>query len=202
MITSKGGKYVRFNSRRSWHNFGTKDTYVLFYFNDLAKNDPKLWQSTLNLMHELLDNKRGSCEILFCDCDSDAPTSKQLKVSLYRKRQILVADLLDEEKFLSDKSLAQCDARYFERDGAPKPLKRRAVKIPCPTPACEANGPVEWVCAKCKVPIEYGDVDQRIYCDCGRGTYQGYSFKCKDVINHLGDMIYSNFYNDWNHTRN
>lgn len=184
MITSKGGRYVAFNSRRSWYKFGPKDTYVLFYFNDLARSDPKLWKGNLKLMLDLLDNRRGNCEILLCDCDSDSPTPRQLKISLYRKQKVLVNDLLDDEKFLSDKSLAQCDSGYFERDGAPKPQHRRAVKIPCPGSNCADNGPVEWFCTKCKAPIEFGDADKQLYCDCGHGTYLGYSFKCKDMINH------------------
>ena len=184
MVTSRGGRYVQFNSRRSWYNFGPKDTYVLFYYNDLARSDEKLWQGNLRLMLDLLDNRRGSCEILFCDCDSDGPTPRKLKISLYRKKKVLVPDLLDDEKFLSDKSMVECDPRYFERDGAPKPQHRRAVKIPCPGPNCAANGPVEWFCARCKAPIEFGDADQHLYCDCGHGQYPGYSFKCKDSINH------------------
>lgn len=183
-VTSRGGRYVQFNSRRSWYNFGSMDTYVLFYYNDLARSDPKLWQGTYRLLLDLLDNRRGSCEILFCDCDSDGPTPRKLKISLYRKQKVLVPDLLDDEMFLSDKSMAQCDARYFERDGAPKPQHRRSVKIPCPGANCASNGPVEWFCTRCRAPVEFGDADQHLYCDCGHGTYPGYSFKCKDSINH------------------
>lgn len=184
MVTSRGGRHVQFNSRRSWYNFSPKDTYVLFYYNDLARSDPKLWEGTWKLMLNLLENKIGSCEILFCDCDSDGPVPRKLKISLYRKQKVLVPDMLDDEKFISDKSMAQCDSRRLDRDGAPKPQHRRAVKIPCPGPNCAANGPVEWFCNKCKAPLEFGDADKHLYCDCGHGSYLSYSFKCKDSINH------------------
>ncbi|KAI9780418.1 MAG: hypothetical protein M1839_006692 [Geoglossum umbratile] len=180
MVTSRGGRYVPFTSDRLWCNFDHTDTYVLFYFNEVARGDPELWQGNSKLMLDLLDSKREDCDIVICDCDSNGPSEKELKITHYRKREVLVNDLLRDEKI----SLTQCDKRYIGRDDRPKPQRRRAVKIPCPGPNCASDSPNEWFCAKCRTPIEFGDDGQYLYCDCGYGHYNGYSFKCKDAVHH------------------
>jgi GTPase SAR1 family protein len=92
----------------------------------------------------------------------------------------MVPDVLGQLKF------GKCFARYINQDDldrrdVKRPLRRSAIKIACPGRNCNQNATYDWICYKCEVPIEYGHPDQYIYCDCGRGPYGNYGFKCREL---------------------
>lgn len=184
MLLSKEGRYVAFNHRHPWDFVEDKDTYVLFYYNYNAQQDPSAWQSHQSLMVDLLDNRQGQSTVVFCDCDVNGPSPRKMRISHIRGRKILATDMVDEESFAADKSLAMCDAEYFHRDERPKPQQRRAVRIPCPGQSCDSTISHEWFCSRCRSAVEFGDHDQYLYCDCGYGVPPGYAFRCREVMTH------------------
>lgn len=186
MMISKGGKYTSFNRRHPWNFLGDEDTYVLFYYNDVARKNPALWQSHQCLMIDLLDNRRGNSNMVFCDCDTDGPTPPIIRIAHIKDRKVYANDLVDEESFAADKSLAMCDTQLFFREDRPKPQQRRAVRMHCPGQRCDPSIAHEWYCNRCRSAIEFGDQDQYLYCDCGYGSYKGYSFRCKEAMTHGG----------------
>jgi GTPase SAR1 family protein len=184
MVVSKGGQYAAFNHRRPWDFLGEQDTYVLFYYNDTAQQEPTSWQSHQSLMVDLLDRRRGGCTVVFCDCDVNGPSPRKIRISHIKDRRVVVNDMVDEEKFAADKSLVMCEATYFHRDERPKPQQRRAVRIPCPGQSCDSSVAHEWYCSRCRSAVEFGDQDQYLYCDCGYGKPKGYGFRCREVMTH------------------
>ncbi|KAK4239021.1 hypothetical protein C8A03DRAFT_32944 [Achaetomium macrosporum] len=38
-----------------------------------------------------------------------------------------------------------------------------------------------WICAVCQSPVEYGYVDDGLYCDCGATPFDGWNSKCNDL---------------------
>ncbi|KAH6632409.1 hypothetical protein F5144DRAFT_593183 [Chaetomium tenue] len=40
--------------------------------------------------------------------------------------------------------------------------------------------PCNWICATCQSPVEYGYVDEQLYCDCGATPFDCWTFKCND----------------------
>lgn len=107
-----------------------------------------------------------------------------MRVSHIRGLKILATDMVDEENFAADKSLAMCDAEYFHRDERPKPQQRRAVRISCPGQSCDSTISHQWYCSRCRSAVEFGDHDQYLYCDCGYGVPTGLAFRCREVMTH------------------
>jgi len=52
--------------------------------------------------------------------------------------------------------------------------------IPCPGQHCSSGSTYSWICENCKGPVEYGHIDDYLYCNCGRFPYNGCAFKCKE----------------------
>ena len=37
-----------------------------------------------------------------------------------------------------------------------------------------------WICASCQSAVEYGYIDDLLYCNCGAGLYHAWEFKCNN----------------------
>jgi GTP-binding protein EngB required for normal cell division len=96
--------------------------------------------------------------------------------SLFRDGQEVVRDMSERKKAFAPKCLARYSS--LDRSDVRKPLKRRHVKSACPGPKCDQHEVCNWICFKCRAPIEYGYSDIYIHCDCGRSLYSSYEFKC------------------------
>lgn len=71
-----------------------------------------------------------------------------------------------------------------------KPRKRALIHLICPGSLNNGECSTEkqqWVCAKCKSPMEYG-FDNMFYCDCGADFMNTFEFRCTDV-NHGDNFI-------------
>ena len=184
-VLLKGARYAAFNPQRPGELLSDGEMYILFYYNSVATSNPELWAMHRDLMLDLLENRSGSsCHIVFCDCDGAGPSPPRLQMTHLKNRKVLVADVVDEQRFGASRSLVSCDPKYFSDEDRPKPQHRRAVRIPCPGPSCNPNVLHEWFCSKCRTAIEFGDQDQYLYCDCGYGSHKGYSFRCSETIIH------------------
>jgi hypothetical protein len=50
----------------------------------------------------------------------------------------ITADLVEHERFISERCFARCAASTFEtNDDIKKPIRRRFVTMPCPHPRCD-----------------------------------------------------------------
>jgi GTPase SAR1 family protein len=99
-------------------------------------------------------------------------------------------DILGDRKISASKCTARYIGAYLDQSGFPKPLSRIVVRIPCPSPECPSGASHDWVCAKCGCPVEYGHVDNYIYCNCGRCDYRHWAFRCSSQRHGLGFTKY------------
>ena len=156
-----------------------QEAYVLYY-TEKIRLQSKSWDENYKLLLQLLRSGTSDCTVVLIDCDATGAHLEHDRISRFQGGRLVVPDVLEQITH------GKCYARYIKEDqldkgDAKKPLRRSAIKIACPSPNCDKNVTHDWICAKCEVPIEYGAVDQHIYCDCGRSPCSNYGFKCKDL---------------------
>jgi hypothetical protein len=89
-------------------------------------------------------------------------------------------DLNEEYRFLADKCLIHYDQGALDRSDYDLPPQRRSVKFLRPGSHCSSGPTYGWICEACKEPVEYGFIDNFLYCNCGRFCYKDCTFKCKE----------------------
>jgi hypothetical protein len=156
-----------------------EDAYALF-FNEKSRHESPTWNQNYQLLLQLQKEGPRDRVVAMVDCDAFGIMLDRERITRFQKFQIVVPDVLDQIVN------GQCFARYIDetrldKGDAQKPLRRSAVKIACPGKRCDKGVARDWICAKCQVPIEYGPVDQHIYCDCGRSPFNNYGFKCNEL---------------------
>ncbi|CAG9982203.1 unnamed protein product [Clonostachys byssicola] len=151
-----------------------------FLFNRNAMKSQDVWNDNCALLMGLLTRARQTATVYVVDCDatfksldSDAP-----RICRFQDGEESISDLLDHQKFMAGKSLAQYHTNALDTSLNNMPVKRRFVKIACPCGKCDPTRICEWSCSFCLAPIEYGFTDEFIYCECGRAPYESYQFKC------------------------
>ncbi|KAK3294226.1 uncharacterized protein B0H64DRAFT_343451 [Chaetomium fimeti] len=180
-IMEEGSQYVGFRDRsfdqmlaRSPHD----DVYIL-YFTDAVRRTSEVWADTRNLFSELLRDDRPKA-VMAVDCDALGHSLERPYICHLRHRRVLIEDLLEHRKVLSANCIMQQNAGSLDATLTSKPPQRRAVRIPCPHPPCERTLRCNWICAVCHSLVEYGYVDERLYCDCGATPFDRWTFKCND----------------------
>jgi hypothetical protein len=181
-IMEEGSKYVGFDdpgldSLLPQNSDG--DTYVL-YFNDAVHHESEAWDDTQKLFAELLRHSDRPKLVIAVDCDAAAQSLEKPYICQFRGRRMLIEDLVEHRKVLAANCVMQYGADTLDASLTSKPLQRRAIRISCPHPPCEKTLRCNWICAICQSPVEYGYVDERLYCDCRATPFDRWSFRCND----------------------
>ena len=181
LIVSKGATYVGYGGGSLDIELAKNrdiDTYA-FYFNEETRRASDMWPDNLAILLELLEDTERRQHVVLVDCDATGLELGKSLISLWRKGQIVTKDVAEERRFLATKCILRYNQAHLDQSEVGKPLKRRAVKIPCPGLECSTNR-YYWICLKCRTPVEFGYVDKYLYCDCGRCDYRQWEFRCKD----------------------
>ncbi|KAL7946005.1 hypothetical protein V8C42DRAFT_357582 [Trichoderma barbatum] len=182
-VVAQGSRYIGHN-RLSLETVkkAHKDTYFyVFHFNSIAMDQKMEWNDNFTLLLELLGQRGDRRPVYIMDHDATDPQiyAGMPRISQYKGENDCIPDVLEHRQFLSSKCFAQCSGDDLDKSHCQRPVKRRFVKIPCPSPDCDSNHS-EWTCSQCLTTIEYGFTDDFFYCDCGRGLFNTYKFKCNN----------------------
>jgi len=182
-MVPRGARYIGYNgldlnSELAKRTHG--DAYT-FSFSAQAMQDQRSWDANQTLLLELLNESRERF-IAIVDCDATSSKLEKARITHFQDGKEISSDLLEDRQFLADKSFARYNPRTLETHDIQQPLKRRFVKIPCPSGNCEKDKLCEWLCPTCLAPIEFGYTDQFFYCTCGRSLFTNYDFKCQSAF--------------------
>lgn len=193
-LVDNGADYIGFNDESLDLALGSVrdvDVYVL-YISNAARGRDDSWTQNISLAHHLLDNQDAQARLILKDCDAFGEPLSKTRISHFRNAEEVIANVLEDRKASLATPVAQYTRSFLDRSGAPKPVSRIPVKMPCPGPSCAINVCYEWVCSKCKCQLEYGHVDQYIYCDCGRCNYRYWAFKCPSKNHGFAFNVFDN----------
>ncbi|KAL0472526.1 hypothetical protein QR685DRAFT_586599 [Neurospora intermedia] len=155
------------------------DTFVLNFSFSLLHTPEGL--ETIDLFRELLcGNKNNKSLMLAVDCDAVGQLLDKVYICHYRNGRVVVEDLLEHRKILMSNCAMQYDSDALDRSNTTKPVQRRPVKVSCPNTACDQSLRCQWICASCCSLVEYGHVDDWLYCDCGATPFYRWTFMCQD----------------------
>ncbi|KAJ5751917.1 hypothetical protein N7520_008834 [Penicillium odoratum] len=181
MITSKGAKYSGYKGP-SFHaalsNSDHHDTYVL-YFTEQLRCDSPLWDPSLLCLLDLIKDSSREKTIIVVDCAAAGIEISKPLVTQFRGSRIVVNDVVEYMKILSSECLMRYNKNTISTISG-RPLERRIVKVPCPHRNCSRTLRCEWICETCHCLVEFGFVDDLLYCNCGACYYDQWEFKCKD----------------------
>lgn len=158
-----------------------EDTYVL-NFSFTLLHTPE-WFETIPLFMELLrgnNNNNKKSLMLAVDCDAVGQLLDKVYICHYRNGRVEVEDVLERRKVLMSNCTMQYDSDALDRSITTKPVQRRPVKVSCPNTACDQSLRCQWICSSCCCLVEYGHVDDWLYCDCGATPFYRWAFKCQD----------------------
>lgn len=156
-------------------------SFCVFHFNSASMDQGKDWNDNCALLLELLGQKDECIPVYIMDhdaIDSQVNPEPLPRISQYEGEIGHIVDVLASRQFEDSKCFARSDA-VLDRSKHERPVKRRLVKIHCPNPGCDSKH-VEWICPHCCTEIEYGYSDEFFYCECGRGLFSTYGFRCND----------------------
>ncbi|EAQ87497.1 hypothetical protein CHGG_04116 [Chaetomium globosum CBS 148.51] len=181
-ILDEGAQYVGFKGRRldSLLAQNRHDDVYILYFTDAVRRNSEIWADTRNLFSELLKNDHRPKMVVAVDCDALGQSLEKPYICHRRHDRVFVEDLLEHRKVLAVNCVMQYNAGSLDATLTSKPLQRRAVRIPCPHFSCDGTLPCNWICATCQSPVEYGYVDEQLYCECGATPFDCWTFKCND----------------------
>ncbi|RMD44596.1 hypothetical protein DV735_g495, partial [Chaetothyriales sp. CBS 134920] len=180
---AKGAKYLGFDSS-SFETALLKSPHAeayAFYLSEKAQLDKTSWSENTDALFKLLTNKRHEALIVVVDTDALEEPAEQACISYFKDAQLVVKDIVEQRKALSDKNLMEYDSTCLDKSYGDVPAQRRMIKIPCPGENCDPNSRHNWICSKCHAPTEYSAMDKSVYCDCGRCPYTAFSFRCKEA---------------------
>ncbi|KAF4959667.1 hypothetical protein FSARC_10654 [Fusarium sarcochroum] len=196
-IVGLGATYIGFNGLSLGNIFipcGGPIPYV-FEFNNAVLKSSSTWKDQSAALAEFLMGLKRHNQVFLVDCDAPS-VHKELEhahFGPYRGDIEAVPERMDEHETPREhqtsptypmvaqgpeKCIARCDPTALDTLDAERPTRRRLVRISCPGRRCDSHSRRKWACADCDQPIEFGFVDDYIYCDCGRGTFNAWRFKC------------------------
>ncbi|KAG5798413.1 hypothetical protein H9Q69_002561 [Fusarium xylarioides] len=165
-----------------------------FLFNNAVLKSSISWNELCTILREFLYNPQNQNQVFIVDCDAsseyrelEAPIfgpirtmpKPAIEVSEYRdmsaERRLPIRQA--EHRQQPQRCVARCDPGEMDFD-ARRPPDRRLVKLPCPGRSCDSRSSLEWACATCDTPLEFGSTTNCIYCDCGSADYSSWDFKC------------------------
>ncbi|KAI1496342.1 hypothetical protein F5X99DRAFT_75594 [Biscogniauxia marginata] len=155
------------------------DAFVL-HFNDHVRNHSDLWKENIAVFLEIVRDGTQKKLAIAVDCDALHHALEEPHITHFRNGRVIAEDVVEQRKVLAANCLMRCREDALDRSINRKPLQRRAVKIPCPSPYCDRKLRCNWICGSCQSVVEYGFVDELLYCDCGAGMYHAWEFKCND----------------------
>jgi len=186
LVVKKGAEYAGFPSgmQVDIQQLRHGDEIYIFRFNwESQYGNPSLHENIAILL-ELLreDGKNRTAHILVKDCDATGEIVDRPSISHERiicNTVTITRDLAEQRRGCADKSFMQYDMANFEKGPHKRPIKMAKVTLTCPGEACSDNL-CEWTCHKCHASISFGYSDNFLYCDCGRGLYNNWTFQCND----------------------
>lgn len=182
-VIARGAQYLGFHTLSvdtALANNPHDDAYILFFNNDLRLHC-KRWNENYALLLDLLSDKREKKLVLVVDCDAFGQDLERSYISQTRNNRVIVEDLLERRKQMANNCIMRYNEVHLDRSADEKPLSRRAIKIPCPSSYCDRTLRCNWICFRCTTIVEYGFVNDLLYCNCGACPYNEWEFKCKDA---------------------
>jgi ribosome biogenesis GTPase A len=182
LITREGAQYVGYqNSSVDNIIVGNPydDAYIL-YFNDQLRHESSSWNDNFTLLLELLRDTAQKKLVIAVDCDAVGKPLEKPYICQTRNSRVIVEDVVEQRKILASECIMRYNENVIDRSLSSKPLTRRAVKIPCPQSYCDRTLRCAWICSICQCIVEFGHVDDYLYCNCGACRYDQWEFKCKD----------------------
>ncbi|KAK4222896.1 hypothetical protein QBC38DRAFT_518174 [Podospora fimiseda] len=158
--------------------------YILFLNDASCMEDGKRWEENRNLILELLKSPDMQNQVMVCDYyeDTNSPHDTNLVqlpyVAEYRAGRVVTQDLNEGQKFLAGKCVICHGPNPLIRSGFDRPVQSRLMKMVCAGKGCRSGSAQIWICATCKEAVQFGHVDEFLYCKCGRAWYKNCAFKC------------------------
>ena len=183
-VVDKGVIYIGHNGVElgdALHDNPQDEAYVFFFSPAAMKDDPS-WKANYDLVLEILQTRDSKTLVAIVDCEATSEMLDKVHISHYQGGQEISGDVLEDRLFMAEKCFAVCEKQTLETENIQPPIQRRHVTIACPGNRCSVAKVREWLCPRCRAPIEYGYSDQYIYCDCGRSLYSNYEFKCSNEL--------------------
>jgi hypothetical protein len=165
----KGAIYIGHNGlglSDALHDNPHEDAYIMYFSPTAMKNDPA-WQPNYDLLLELLQTRDPKTAILIVDCEATKQELEKVHISQFQGGEEVSGDVFEDRQFMADKSFAVCPENTLETENIQLPIQRRHVTIPCPGKKCSVAKVREWLCPRCRAPVEYGYTDKFVYCNCG-----------------------------------
>ncbi|RPB20399.1 hypothetical protein L211DRAFT_813285 [Terfezia boudieri ATCC MYA-4762] len=185
LVVGKGAEYIGFSSNvgvDTHQSSGHHENYVFSFNWDSQYGDPVL-QENISILQELLGEDGAiatrKAHVLVRDCDGIGETVDRPYITHERNLITITEDMAEERRERADKSFMQYDLVSFEKGPHRRPIKMAKVTLTCPGKAC-CDNLCDWICHKCQASISFGYSDSFLYCDCGRGLYNTWTFQCND----------------------
>ncbi|KAF7552515.1 hypothetical protein G7Z17_g4243 [Cylindrodendrum hubeiense] len=182
LVTGEGARYVGYKSQ-SLHNLlmeNEHDDAYIMCFNEELRDHSETWNETMKVLLELLRSGSQDKLIVVVDCDATHEPLEKVYISQMRRRRVIIEDVIEQRKTLESSCVMKYRRLALDRTMTSKPLQRRAVKIPCPQRSCDRTLLPSWICSVCCSMVEYGHVDDFLYCDCGACPYDQWEHQCKN----------------------
>ncbi|KAK3487538.1 uncharacterized protein B0T23DRAFT_363533 [Neurospora hispaniola] len=180
-MSSLGATYIGYGSTSltTILSRGSYDDAFVLNFNSSLRNSRE-WDETIHLFEELSACKGHQTILIAVDADAVGHLLDKVYICQYRSGRVFIEDLLEHRKILASNCIMQYDQEWLDSSINTKPVQRRPVKVPCPHQDCDQTLHCQWICALCRSLVEYGHVDDRLYCDCGATPFDHWDFKCQD----------------------
>lgn len=183
-VVSQGAKYIGYNglSLKMIQKAQKDAHFYIFHFDSASMKSDQDWNDNVALLLELVGQRDERMPVFIMDHDAMGSNACLgiSRISHHKGNEECRADMLEYRQFLSTKCFARCSDGALDTSKCQRPVKRRFVKIPCPSPGCDSGHSEEWTCPRCFATLEYGFSDEYFYCDCGRGLFSSYEFNCND----------------------
>jgi len=179
-VTEKGAEYIGFTSTLQTEEFKVPQIYV-FRVNWDSHYGSAVLHENIAILLELLEGDGVAREghIVVRDCDSTDETVDRPYITHEHNTVIISEDLAEDRKERAGKSFMQYDMVVFEQGRHKRPIEMAKVTLTCPGKAC-GDYPRDWICHQCHASILFGYSDICLYCDCGRGLYNSWTYQCTD----------------------
>ncbi|KAH8650735.1 hypothetical protein BGZ61DRAFT_542099 [Ilyonectria robusta] len=161
------------------------DDAFVFYFNEHVRHHSDVWEENLAAFRDILQDQSHHKLAIAVDQDAvdhgaHGTSLKKPYISHLRRGRVISEDVVEKRKVLAANCVMRVAEDALDRSVNGKPLDRRAVKIPCPHYGCDQKLQCNWICGSCQSAVEYGVVDDFLYCDCGASIYYKWEFQCND----------------------
>ncbi|KAI0436713.1 hypothetical protein F4803DRAFT_566623 [Xylaria telfairii] len=185
--TRRGAIYVE-SKQAATRSMNGRGASILFY-SQSAMKDHENWKANKDLFEEMLDHPRSDTIFILADLDSAAQELRHSYVSIFENGVQVSEYVLQHHRWMAESCFARYNISTLETHDIQRPVKRRFIVIPCPTPDCSREHTHDWICSRCFAPVEFGFTDQYLYCDCGRSLYKeaevGKSTFINSFVNYL-----------------